>query len=54
MAITGKDLLNRRKQNTTKKTGITGSDLLEARRLGTSAVNGDYISSYIKDTESYI
>ena len=54
MAITGKDLLNRRKQNTTKKTGITGSDLLEARRLGTSAVNDDYISSYIKDTESYI
>ena len=54
MAITGKDLLNRRKQNTTKKTGITGSDLLEARRLGSSAVNDDYISSYIKDTESYI
>ena len=54
MAITGKDLLSRRKQNTTKKTGITGSDLLEARRLGSSAVNGDYISSYIKDTESYI
>lgn len=54
MAITGKDLLNRRKQNTAKKTGITGSDLLEARKLGTTAVNDDYISSYIKDTESYI
>lgn len=52
MAITGQDLLKRRKQNKTNKSTITGSDLLAARKA--SGIDQKYIDSFVSDANSFL